>query len=116
MVKTLLSLPRAQVRSLIRELRSHKPQYALVAQLCLTLCDPMDCSPSGFSVHGFSRQEYCEAWPKKIPKQTKRIGWSGFEFQSLTRFITFAIPLNLAEPRFPSLFGRDSGIHHMGLL
>ena len=23
----------------------------LVAQLCLTLCDPKDCSPSGFSVH-----------------------------------------------------------------
>ena len=23
----------------------------LVAQLCLTLCDPMDCSPPGFSVH-----------------------------------------------------------------
>ena len=24
----------------------------LVAQLCLILCDPMDCSPSGSSVHG----------------------------------------------------------------
>ena len=24
----------------------------LVAQLCLTLCDPMDCSPPGSSVHG----------------------------------------------------------------
>ena len=24
----------------------------LVAQSCLTLCDPMDCSPPGFSVHG----------------------------------------------------------------
>ena len=24
----------------------------LVAQLCLTLCDPMDCSPPGFSVRG----------------------------------------------------------------
>ena len=23
-----------------------------VAQLCLTLCDPMDCSPPGSSVHG----------------------------------------------------------------
>ena len=26
--------------------------YMLVAQLCLTLCDPMDCSPPGFSVLG----------------------------------------------------------------
>ena len=24
----------------------------LVAQLCLTLCDPVDCSPPGSSVHG----------------------------------------------------------------
>ena len=24
----------------------------LVTQLCLTLCDPMNCSPSGFPVHG----------------------------------------------------------------
>ena len=23
----------------------------VVAQLCLTFCDPMDCSPLGFSVH-----------------------------------------------------------------
>ena len=27
---------------------------ANVAQLCLTLCDPMDCSPPGASVHGDS--------------------------------------------------------------
>ena len=26
----------------------------LIAQLCLTLCDPMDCSPPGSSVHGNS--------------------------------------------------------------
>ena len=24
----------------------------LIAQLCPTLCDPMDCSPPGSSVHG----------------------------------------------------------------
>ena len=27
-------------------------QYVLVAQLCLTLCDPMDCGLPGSSVHG----------------------------------------------------------------
>ena len=26
--------------------------FVLIAQLCLTLCDPVDCSPPGFSVHG----------------------------------------------------------------
>ena len=29
-----------------------------VAQSCLTLSDPMDCSPPGSSIHGISRQEY----------------------------------------------------------
>ena len=29
----------------------------LVAKSCPTLCDPLDCSPPGFSAHGFSRQE-----------------------------------------------------------
>ena len=27
---------------------------SLVAQSCLTLCDPVDCSPPGFPVHGDS--------------------------------------------------------------
>ena len=30
----------------------HKSVRVLLAQWCLTLCDPMDCSPPGFSVHG----------------------------------------------------------------
>ena len=55
----------------------------LVAQSCPTLCDPMDCSPPGSSVHGgFSRQEY----------------WSG---------LTCPPPGNLpnpgTEPRSPAL-------------
>ena len=33
---------------------------------CLTLCDPMDCSPPASSTHGFSRQEY----------------WRGLQFSS----------------------------------
>ena len=30
-----------------------------VTQSCPTLCDPMDCSPPGFSVHGIFQQKYC---------------------------------------------------------
>ena len=30
--------------------------------------DPMDCSPSGFSVHGFSRQEYQSELPCPPPE------------------------------------------------
>ena len=29
-----------------------KKVKVLFVQFCLTLCDPMDCSPAGFSVHG----------------------------------------------------------------
>ena len=29
-----------------------KPVCVLITQLCPTLCDPMDCSPPGSSVHG----------------------------------------------------------------
>ena len=37
-------------------------------QSCPTFCDPMDCSPPGSSVHGFSRQEYwsCQALLQQI--------------------------------------------------
>ena len=35
----------------------------LVTQSCLTLCNPMDCSPSGSSVLGFPRQQYWSGLP-----------------------------------------------------
>ena len=38
----------------------------LVAQLCLTLCDPMDCGPPGSSM-GFLRQEYWSGLPFPFP-------------------------------------------------
>ena len=31
-----------------------------IAQLCPTLCDPMDCSPSGFSIHGILQARVLE--------------------------------------------------------
>ena len=43
----------------------------LVAKLCLTLCDPKDCSPSGSSVHGIF--------------QAKRLEWVAISFFSLVR-------------------------------
>ena len=33
----------------------------LVSQSCLTLCDPMDCSPPGFSVHGILQARILES-------------------------------------------------------
>ena len=37
--------------------------HAMLLQSCSTLCDPMNCSPPGSSVHGFSRQEYWTGLP-----------------------------------------------------
>ena len=34
-----------------------------VTQLCPTLCNPVDHSPPGFSVHGFSWQEHWSRLP-----------------------------------------------------
>ena len=36
-------------------------------QSSLTLCNPMDCSPPGSSVMGFSRQEYWSGLPCLLP-------------------------------------------------
>ena len=38
-----------------------------VAQLCPTLCDPMDCSPAGLLSMGFPRQEYWIGLPFPPP-------------------------------------------------
>ena len=46
---------------------SYSKLKVLVAQSCLTLCNPMDCSPTGFSVHGFSGQEYQSGQPFPSP-------------------------------------------------
>ena len=56
--------------SLLRSIQSKmnkRKKWSEVAQLCLTLCDPMDCSLPGCSVHGFSRQEYWSGLPFPSP-------------------------------------------------
>ena len=43
----------------------------LVPQLFPTLCDPMDCSLPGSSVHGFFRQEYWSGLPLNYSNSTQ---------------------------------------------
>ena len=38
-----------------------------VAQSCLTLCNPVDCTPLGSTAHGISRQEYWSDLPFPSP-------------------------------------------------
>ena len=42
-------------------------QYSEVAQSCLTLCDPVDCSPPGSSVHGILQARVLEWVPFPSP-------------------------------------------------
>ena len=49
----------------------------LVAQSCLTLCDPMDCSSPGFSVRGISQArilEWCAILQGIFPTQGSNLG------------------------------------------
>ena len=40
-----------------------------VAQSCLTLFDPMNCSPPGSSIHGIFKQEYWSGVPLPSPRK-----------------------------------------------
>ena len=44
--------------------------FVMCAQLCLTLCDPMDCSLPGFSVHGILQARTLERVAKQTSKNT----------------------------------------------
>ena len=48
--------------------------HAKLLQLCLTLRDPMDCSPQGPLSMRFSRQEYCSGLPCPPPEDFSQPG------------------------------------------
>ena len=39
----------------------------LVTKSCLTLCNPIDCGPPGFPVHGIAQREYSSGLPFPSP-------------------------------------------------
>ena len=52
--------------TVILDLSQNVAQFSSVAQLCPTLCDPMDCSTLGFTVH--------HQLPKPTQTHVHRIG------------------------------------------
>ena len=50
-----------------KEFNQDKATAAQLLQSCPTLCNPMDCSPSGSSVHGILQQEYWSGLPCSPP-------------------------------------------------
>ena len=54
----LIKRTRSLQRHIIKSIK--KKSESEVAQSCLTLCDPMDCSPPGSSVHGILQARILE--------------------------------------------------------
>ena len=46
----------------------------MCAQSCPTLCDPLDCSPPGFSVHGISQARILERVAISFPRGSSNPG------------------------------------------
>ena len=59
----------------------------LVAKLCLTLCDPMDCNPPGFSVYGISQAKYWSGLPWPPPRVLPNPGSRPKETEELTEVL-----------------------------
>ena len=65
-------------------LQTHTHTHTHVAQSCPTLCDPMDCSPPGSSVHGISQAWILEwvavsfsrgsSWPRDRTRVSRIVG------------------------------------------
>ena len=85
------------------QLHSFHTLVSEVAQSCLTLCDPMDCSLPGFSVHGIFQARVLEwvaisfsnAWKWKL------------KVKSLSRVRLLSNPMDYSLPGPPMGFSRQ---------
>ena len=70
-------------------------KYGSVARSCPTLCDPVDCSPPGSSVHRISRQEYWSGLPFSPPEHLPNPGMEATSsaFPALAGWILYTKPL-----------------------
>ena len=85
-----------------------------VGQSCPTLSDPMDCSPSGSSVHGICRQEYWRGVPLPSPQDamalfnSSKLVFNPYGWYSQVSFLLWVIRIISLifspYPFFPTLF------------
>ena len=95
------------------------PCVRTYAQSCPTLCDPMDCSPPGSSVHRFSRQEYWSGLPFPSPGDLPHPGIKPASPASLALaggFFTTEPPGKLICIQDPLLFGFPFHLGHQRAL
>ena len=68
------------------------------AQLRLTLCSPMDCSPPGSFVHGILQREYWNGLPFPIPGDLPNPGIESMSLMSPALAGRFFTPVHLGSP------------------
>ena len=56
-----------------KQYRESNTEHTEVAQSCLTLCDPMDCSHQASRSMGFSRHEYWSGLPFPSPRESNTL-------------------------------------------
>ena len=61
MLQPRVHLPQLKIPLLLRRLTITRMAPASVTQSCLTLCNPVDCSPPGSSVHGILKARILES-------------------------------------------------------
>ena len=79
-----LSSEHCGLRGMVRGQQIQKKESA-VAQSCRTLCDPMDCSPPGSSVHGIFQARVLE-WvpsPEDLPNPGIEPGFAALQAEAL---------------------------------
>ena len=76
-----------ELYSLLEDKCYREEKEVLVFQSCLTLCDPMDCSPSGSSVHGILQARILEwvaiPFSRALPNPGIKLGFPALQVDSL---------------------------------
>ena len=67
-ITDLMDVSLSELRELVMDREAWVSEWVNgVAQSCSTLCEPLDCSPPGSSVHGILRQEFWSELPFPSP-------------------------------------------------
>ena len=79
----------------------------VLVQSCPTLCDPVDCSLPGSSVHGIFQEEYWSGLPFPSPGDLSNPGSEPRIPALLCKFFTVKLPLIYISVK-PCDFGNNS--------
>ena len=104
--KELYSSPDTELRSappfMLKQCQTELLAFCCsVAELCLTLCEPMDCSTPGSSVHKISQARYWSGLPFPPPEVLPSPGTKPMG-TCLLHWWADALPLSHQESHFPN--------------